>query len=670
MKSTAVMGGMQTLRQMLRDTRKPVTSVLFVLLFTTAVIWSVTLFEIAEGRADALKAEVNKNSNLAKSQEERVLRSLQVLDQAILVLRHNYDALHKGDHGLANHLQAMQLDPKAVGVVSIIGPDGNIVETNAQGQRANFSEREYFKFHAENKADVLLVGKPILGKFTGKWLVTLTRRISKPDGGFAGVLFMAVEPTYFITEYDRNQIGEHSAIALIGLDGITRVRINGGQLSYGEDVRSSQVFRELPNAPVGNYTAVAASDGVKRTVSYRQLQDYPLLVVVASSLDDVVATRKSGDAIYLGLALLCTALVAGIGITANSAWNRIEGALQLARSSERKFRSIIDVSPIPMAINDDSLNITYVNPAFIQTFGYRLIEIPTLLQWWSKAYPDPAYREEVKRRWQEELGRVALGGQPFRPLEVSIQCKDGVPKRVLASADRLSESLAGEHLVVLYDITTQRKSVDALNALVKDKNALLREVHHRVKNNLQVISSLLRLEAHKSQHAEVKTALGDMNWRIRTMAMLHESLYRTDHYASVDLPAYIRQLSTEIIRAMTSPLTKVNLVLEFCPVTVSMDQATPCGLIVNELISNALKHGFANGRSGTLTVRLARLDDDTVRLSVTDDGAGLPANFMQRQSISLGMQLVQDLVAQLQGTLSVGPEPTAAFHIDFSPDET
>ena len=197
-----------------------------------------------------------------------------------------------------------------------------------------------------------------------------------------------------------------------------------------------------------------------------------------------------------------------------------------------------------------------------------------------------------------------------------------------------------------------------------------REVHHRVKNNLQVISSLLRLESHKSQQPDVKAALGDMNWRIRTMALLHESLYRTDHYASVDLPAYLRQLATEIIRAMTSPLTKVNLVLEFCPVTVNMDQATPCGLIVNELISNALKHGFANGRSGTLTVRLVQLDSNTVRLSVSDDGAGLPADFSQRQNMSLGLQLVHDLVEQLEGTLTMGPEPLAAFHIDFSPDES
>lgn len=657
----------RTVRHWLAGRHKPIYPLLLVLIFITGVIWAITLFEISSARTAALENEKSKNSNLAKSQEDRVLRSLQVLDQALLVLRHN-NTRHKADASLDSHITNMKLDRSALGVVSIIGPDGNIVETTAKGQSSNFAEREYFQFHARTKEDVLLVGKPILGKFTGRWLVTLTRRIDKPDGSFGGLVFMAVEPNYFITEYDRTQLGDNAVISLIGLDGISRVRMNNGSLRVGDDLRDAQLFKELPKAPVGTYTAMTAYDGIRRTVSYRKLENYPLVVVVGSSLDSVLAARKGGDAIYLGLALLCTALVAGIGITTNSSWSRIEGALRQARSSEHKFRSIIDVSPIPMAINDDYLNVTYVNPAFTQTFGYRLIEVPTLVQWWPKAYPDPAYREEVKRRWQEELGRAALGRQPFQPLEVNIHCKDGVTKRVLVSADRLSESLAGEHLVVLYDITAQRNSVDALNALVRDKNALLREVHHRVKNNLQVISSLLRLEAHKSQHPQVKTVLSDMNWRIRTMAMLHESLYRTDHYASVDLPAYIRQLSTEIIRAMTSPLTKVNLVLEFCPVIVSMDQATPCGLIVNELISNALKHGFANGRNGTLTIRLTQLDRQTVRLSVSDDGAGLPADFMDRQNLSLGLQLVNDLVVQLKGTLTIGPAPAASFHIDFQPE--
>jgi PAS domain S-box-containing protein len=650
----------QRLRRRLRGPSYPL---LFLLLFFTAVIWAVTLFQIGINRDAALQAENLKNSNLAKSQEEHVLRSLQVLDQAILVMRHNFTH-HQGEADLAEHLNAMHLDT-AVGVVSIIGTGGEIVATNAAGNKGNFSDREYFKFHAANAADQLMVGKPILGKFTGKWLISLTRRINKADGSFGGVIFMAVDPSYFITEFGIKQLGPDASIALIGTDGIVRVRNRNGRLAFGDDLRASQLIKEIAKASEGNYVVFSTSDGIERTVSYRLLRDYPLVVTVNSSIADLRASGKSTEILYLGLATLCTTLVCGLGWTIYRAWIRIEDALKQVRYSERKFKSIIDASPIPMAINNDLLEITYVNPAFTQTFGYRLTEISTLVQWWRKAYPDARYRATVKQRWIEEMSRVALSGKTFSPQEVDICCKDGNTKHVLASADKLSDSLAGEHLVVLYDMTAQRRSVEALNALVNDKSALLREVHHRVKNNLQVISSLLRLDARKSAQQDVKTALMDMNWRIRSMALLHESLYRADHYASVDLAVYLRQLATEAARSMIGPSSKVTLSLDLCPVTVNLDQATPCGLIVNELISNALKHGFSLGRSGTVTIRLAQDEGGLVSLSVSDNGVGLPLDFEYRQTGSLGLQLISDLAKQMGAVLSIGPPPHAVFRIDF-----
>ncbi len=650
-------------QQLRRRLRGPSYPLLLLMIFMIAMIWAVTLFQIRVNREAALQAENLKNSNLAKSQEERVLRSLQVLDQAILVLRHDYTH-HAGDANLSEHLNEMHLDA-AVGVVSLIGPDGNIVATNGTRVRVNFAEREYFKFHRSNTSDELLVGKPILGKFTGKWLISLTRRVNKRDGSFGGVLFMAVEPVYFITEFGITQLGPNSTVSLIGTDGTGRVRNSNGKLTFGDDLRASQLLKEIGKAPVGTYVVVTASDGVERTVSYRLLREYPLVVVVSSSMANLRAFVRPTENLYLVLAMLCTALVVGLGLTAYRAWIRVESALQRARASERKFKSIIDVSPIPMAINNGLQEIPYVNPAFTHTFGYQLAEVSTLAQWWNKAYPDVQYRAEVQQRWEEELNRVVLSGEPFSPQEADVHCKDGSTKHVLFSADKLLDSLAGEHLVVLYDMTAQRKSLEALNALVKDKNALLREVHHRVKNNLQVISSLLRLDARKSPQQDVKTALTDMNWRIRSMALLHESLYRSDHYASVDLSVYLRQLATEAARSMIGPSSKVTLSLDLCPVTVNLDQATPCGLIVNELISNALKHGFIQGRSGTVTLRLAQNEEGHVSLSVSDDGVGLPRDFEYRKAGSLGLQLISDLAQQMGAVLTIGPVPRAFFSIDF-----
>jgi PAS domain S-box-containing protein len=128
------------------------------------------------------------------------------------------------------------------------------------------------------------------------------------------------------------------------------------------------------------------------------------------------------------------------------------------KASETKFRSIIEVSPVPMALNDEQLNITFLNQAFVQTFGYRVDDIPTLADWWPKAYPDPNYRHWVAETWQAALENAEREHQPFRPMELNIRSKDGVVKTVLASAAMIADSFKDEHLVVLYDITERKQA--------------------------------------------------------------------------------------------------------------------------------------------------------------------------------------------------------------------
>ncbi len=475
-------------------------------------------------------------------------------------------------------------------------------------------------------------------------------------------------PLYFVSTPEPIEQDVDSTVALVGLDGVIRVRNSRGNLSYGEDISASHLFSEIKTRGVGQYSGISLVDGKQRVVSYRVLKDYPLVVTVSTSLEALLHDADSRESTYIGLALLFTAMVIGMGSLVNRAWVQNAQALMQVQASEHKFRSIIDVSPVPMALNDDKFNITYVNPAFTATFGYTLEHIPTLHQWWPQAYPDVNYRQQIQQHWNNEMARVNATGEGFRPMQTQVRCLDGTDRQVLASADKLAHTSNGEHLVVLYDITSQMKSVQALNKLVKDKNALLKEVNHRVKNNLQVISSLLRLEAHRVGATEVANALNDMRWRIRSMAMLHESLYRSESYASIDLGAFIGQLANELVRALADSDSRINLVLDTQPVNVSMEQATPCGLIFYELFSNAFKHGFPAGRIGLIRVGLHRIDGGRVCLTVSDNGVGLPADFDLRKTESLGLQLVSDLSQQLAAKLTIGPGPDAAFTIEFAPD--
>ncbi len=232
---------------------------------------------------------------------------------------------------------------------------------------------------------------------------------------------------------------------------------------------------------------------------------------------------------------------------------------------------------------------------------------------------------------------------------------------------RLRETEASRR-VLLSALEDQQQAEAALRRALADQAALLKEVHHRVKNNLQIMHSLLRLEAGRSASAETQTVLRDMRGRIQSMALLHESLYRSGSFAGVDLGDYLRQVATQAFRALHARAGAVRLQLDLASIRLPLDQALPCGLLVNELIGNSLKHGFADGRSGELRVALQVLDDGaTLLLQVSDDGVGLPPDFAARQGQSLGLQLVADLAEQLDGQLAIGPAPAAQFSLRFRP---
>ena len=234
------------------------------------------------------------------------------------------------------------------------------------------------------------------------------------------------------------------------------------------------------------------------------------------------------------------------------------------------------------------------------------------------------------------------------------------------------QDVAGEatrFVVLSRDITERRQTEAALRQALAEQSALLKEVHHRVKNNLQIMHSLLRLEAGRSDSAATQTVLRDMRGRIQSMALLHESLYRSGSFSGVDLGDYLRQVATQAFRALQAQAGAVRLRLDLGSVRLALDQALPCGLLVNELIGNSLKHGFPDGLSGELRVSLQALDDGTtLLLQVSDDGVGLPPDFAARQGQSLGLQLVADLAQQLDGRLDIGPVPAAHFSLCFRPD--
>jgi PAS domain S-box-containing protein len=205
----------------------------------------------------------------------------------------------------------------------------------------------------------------------------------------------------------------------------------------------------------------------------------------------------------------------------------------------------------------------------------------------------------------------------------------------------------------------------ALTQSLLEKDSLLQEIHHRVKNNLQIISSLLRLQSNQIDNRIAKNALQDMQNRVLSMALIHEQLYGTKNFAAVDMSAYLTQLCNQLFHALAATCGRVQLHLNLAPVHLEIDKAIPCGLLVNELVTNVFKHAFPAERGGELRVELQALADAPGwRLLVADTGVGLPPDFALDAINSLGLKLVTSLTRQIGGKLHFRPGPGTVVEME------
>lgn len=210
-----------------------------------------------------------------------------------------------------------------------------------------------------------------------------------------------------------------------------------------------------------------------------------------------------------------------------------------------------------------------------------------------------------------------------------------------------------------------RMRTEELSGALKEREVLLQEMHHRVKNNLQVISSLIRMQMRQLPAGAGHEALEDCQARIQAIALIHERLYSSGNFAGIDIAEYVAELAASVFRASGLAASAVTLRLEIEPVALSVDRAIPCGLIFNELISNALKHAFPGGRCGTVQVRVRRSSPEGIQLSVSDDGIGMPAGGENSNSKSLGLQLVRTLTRQIDGQLQITVAAGTRIEIAF-----
>jgi PAS domain S-box-containing protein len=355
----------------------------------------------------------------------------------------------------------------------------------------------------------------------------------------------------------------------------------------------------------------------------------------------------------------------------NTDIEEIRQAEQKLRESEARYRLLFEAMTEGFAVHeiicdDQGRPCDYrfldVNPAFERLTGLKRADLL------SRCVRDVLPGTEA--HWIENYGKVALTGEPVHFENFS------------ASLGRWYEVFAyrpvvNQFAVLFTDITERKRAEDALrereariSASLREKEVLLKEIHHRVKNNMQVISSLVALQADELQDAATRAVLMDLTHRVRSMAMVHEKLYQSVDLARVEFAEYARSLLNYLWRAHGTAASAVRLAMDLEPVSLAVNEAVPCGLILNELVSNALKHAFCGGTGGEVAVSLCYEEESRIVLRVHDNGAGLPPGFDWRQARSLGLRLVQMLAVQLHAAVDVSAKGGTEFAIRFGGPKT
>jgi PAS domain S-box-containing protein len=334
-------------------------------------------------------------------------------------------------------------------------------------------------------------------------------------------------------------------------------------------------------------------------------------------------------------------------------------AEQALRHSEERYRSLVMATSEAVWTTDAQGNMQTLPPDWLASTGQSAAEVQND-QWLEAIHPDD--QERVKQVWQSARANQTLYEIEYRLRTVEGQNRDilmrGVPVR---SCDGQVREWIGTYT----DITDHKQAEAQIKASLKEKEVLLKEIHHRVKNNLQIVSSLLQMQFRRTQEKEAAIVLQDSQNRIASIALVHEKLYRSDDLANIDFAQYIPALTAHLFDSYKVNDEAVVLQIKVDNIRLEIETAIPCSLIINELVSNSLKYAFPANRKGEIQIEFHTNSDHTMTLIVRDNGIGISEDFDITTTTSLGLTVVQGLVEQLEGTLELDRTQGTEFKITF-----
>jgi PAS domain S-box-containing protein len=319
------------------------------------------------------------------------------------------------------------------------------------------------------------------------------------------------------------------------------------------------------------------------------------------------------------------------------------------RKSEQRFRRVVENAPYAKVVVGNDGTIEIVNAQLEQTFGYQRSE---LLGKPIEMLLPARYRHGhpgLVSSFLSDAGARRMGaGRDIYALR-----KDGseFPAEIGLSPIETDDGVVV--LAAIADVSDRKEREARVMEAMQEKDILLREIHHRVKNNLQIVHSLLDLQSGQISDAAARDMLRVSRSRIRSMALIHQTLYASNDFAKIDFSQFLDSLIPILVESYGIDSSRVSVRVDADPVRLPIDAAVPCGLVVNELITNAFKHAFANRERGEIRVALTRLASNEAVLTVSDDGVGIPDHIDIASTSTLGLQLVSLLADQLGGSITL-----------------
>jgi PAS domain S-box-containing protein len=333
---------------------------------------------------------------------------------------------------------------------------------------------------------------------------------------------------------------------------------------------------------------------------------------------------------------------------------------------EERFRQVVESAPNAMVMIKGDGTIEMVNAQTERVFGYERQEL--LGQPIEMLVPERFRRNHPGLRgsfFTTPVSRPMGAGRDLFGLK-----KDGSEFPIEIGLNPIQTEEGTMVLSAIVDISDRKHKEERIHAALKEKDVLLGEIHHRVKNNLQIVHSLLGLQTSSITDDLVIGMLRESQNRIRSMALIHQTLYESKDFARVDFRTFLESLVPTLISSYGVGSERIKLQINSIEVLLPINSAIPCGLIVNELIANSLKHAFPEGRQGRITIDLSHTGPAAVRLGVSDDGIGIDEAKDLNDPSTLGLQLVTMLVDQLGGTLAIQRANPTRFELEFPSEKS